>query len=156
MIGRSLEALTGASVGESDERPVPAGRRRDSAALFGRMFSWLRPPSKSRSKRPSTVERHIHLTNPWHAVSIATNKRCCQASLALKHRRFLSHEAPRLPLEACTQPAKCICVYKHFDDRRTGSRRTAEQESFARPRAKPAAGVQSQERRRSKGRRATD
>jgi hypothetical protein len=155
MIGRSLETHRRVSVDKSKEGSA-AGRRRGGTALFGKILSWLRPRSRSRSTPASAANSHIQLTNPWHAVSIAANKRCCQASAALKRRRFLSGEAPRLPLEDCGQPAKCICVYKHFNDRRGGFRRAAERDLSARPYARVATSTRSQERRRSKGRRATD
>jgi len=156
MVGRSLDTPTRVSVDKGDEGAASADGRRDGTAVLGKMLSWLRPRSKSRSTPASTPGRHIQLTNPWHAVSIATNKRCCQASIAAKSRRFLSGEAPRLPLEGCSQPKKCICVYKHFNDRRAGFRRAAELDPSERPYARPATSSRSQELRRSKGRRAAD
>ena len=156
MIGGSLDTHLRVFVRKSTEGPKSAGRRRDGTPLLWKMLSWLRPRSKSPSTPPSTASRRIQLTNPWHAVSIATKKSCCQASVALKRRRFLSGEAPALPLKGCGQPTKCTCVYKHFNDRRAGFRRAAEQDPSERPYAKPATSTRSQERRRSKGRRAAD
>jgi hypothetical protein len=58
------------------------------------------------------------------AVSIESDWRgCCEASCKLARQRFLAGEAPMLPLNACSQPGDCHCVYKHWSDRRTGERR---------------------------------
>jgi hypothetical protein len=91
---------------------------------------------------PSRVQA-VRVTNPYHAVGIKPCARPCPSALALKGRRFLSSEAPKLPLADCAAGA-CGCTYQHFNDRRSGvdRRRTA---------AHPA-----NERRRSRGRRAED
>ncbi len=58
------------------------------------------------------------------AVSIESDWRgCCDASRKLGRMRFLADEAPMLPLNACSQPGECHCVYKHWSDRRAGDRR---------------------------------
>jgi hypothetical protein len=73
------------------------------------------PPPKTRSTR-----------QPWHAVSIASAIECCGAADAAKGRRYLSNEAPRLPLAECGQPWKCRCVYRHHADRRATPRRASD------------------------------
>ena len=40
----------------------------------------------------------------------------------LRGKRFLSHEAPALPLKNCGSP-QCECRYEHHDDRRKVGRR---------------------------------
>jgi hypothetical protein len=40
-------------------------------------------------------------------------------------QRFLSREAPRLPLRDCDRP-DCSCRYEHHEDRRRGPRRARE------------------------------
>jgi len=37
----------------------------------------------------------------WHAVGIKTKGTCCAAVRAFRAARFLSSEAPRLPLSEC-------------------------------------------------------
>jgi hypothetical protein len=59
----------------------------------------------------------------WHAVSILPKGACCEAALALRNARFLSAEAPRLPLAQCSTPTSCGCAYKHHPDRRGSPRR---------------------------------
>ncbi|NQX88197.1 MAG: hypothetical protein HRT77_06005 [Halioglobus sp.] len=59
--------------------------------------------------------------NPFHAVSILTADGHCAAVGSLKVQRFLSDEAPGLPLEACAVE-DCQCRYLHHADRRSGAR----------------------------------
>ncbi len=86
----------------------------------------------------------------WHAVSVKPSARACNAAVSGKNRRWLSKEAPMLPLPGCTQPDRCTCTYQHHDDRRTGGRRAEDMDAFARP-PKVA-----NERRKSGSRRASD
>ena len=58
----------------------------------------------------------------YHAVSIAAAGGCCQAARAIEGKRFLSREAPILPLKGCDK-ATCQCRYEHHEDRRKGPRR---------------------------------
>jgi hypothetical protein len=62
---------------------------------------------------------------PWHAVSIVPGSKSCAAAARLVRQRFLSRNAPVLPLKACDQ-AICACRYDHHDDRRKGPRRASE------------------------------
>lgn len=62
---------------------------------------------------------------PWHAVSIVPGHKPCAAAAGLVRKRFLSREAPTLPLEACDQE-HCSCRYDHHNDRRKGPRRASE------------------------------
>jgi hypothetical protein len=64
-------------------------------------------------------------TRPWHAVSIVPGPQPCAAAAGLVRKRFLSREAPSLPLKACDQK-HCSCRYDHHDDRRKGPRRASE------------------------------
>lgn len=89
-------------------------------------------------------------TPRWNAVSIVSTSSSCEAARALKGRRFLSAEAPRLPLAECTQPGSCRCVYRKYADRREGPRREADETGVQR------SGVVEQERRLRRGRRSTD
>jgi len=87
----------------------------------------------------------------WRAVSILATESSCDAAKALRAFRFLSAEAPRLPLLECTCYDSCPCAYKHHADRRSYTRR--KDESTGLRRAKPRVG---QERRILRGRRITD
>ena len=126
------------------------------------MFSWFTRRLKvNRIQREGTRQgaavQHIHVTNPWHAVGISTGVSCCKASVFLRETRFLSSQAPPLPLQGCTLPRSCVCKYKHFSDRRSGPRRATESELFQNALSRhTAAAWTSQERRGRGGRRATD
>ena len=61
----------------------------------------------------------------FSAVSIEPGPRgCCEAVRQLSNKRFLGGEAPILPLDECSQPGECHCVYKKWSDRREDDRRT--------------------------------
>jgi len=62
------------------------------------------------------------MTQTFHAVTIQAGRHCCQEARALQGHRFLSREAPSLPLRNCSSD-NCQCLYQHFDDRRAGPRR---------------------------------
>jgi hypothetical protein len=61
----------------------------------------------------------------YHSVSIMPGPRCCAAARDLVGQRFLSREAPPLPLKDCDRP-ECQCRYEHHQDRRRGPRRARE------------------------------
>lgn len=83
----------------------------------------------------------------FHAVSIKPGPDACDAVNAIQGTRFLSKEAPQLPLPECMS-GDCRCTYEHFDDRRDGARRDSD---VGLPSATP--GVN---RRRNRGRRTPD
>ena len=83
----------------------------------------------------------------WHAVVIVAPSSACAAALACKGKRYLSSEAPRLPLSNC-DARSCGCKYRHFGDRRAGPRRAEE--------TGPGAKRPVSDRRVRKGRRAVD
>lgn len=60
----------------------------------------------------------------FHAVSIRPNLLYeCKSVQKLYGKRFLSAEAPRLPLETCECRNNCRCRFMHYSDRRAGPRR---------------------------------
>ena len=74
------------------------------------------------SRRENTMDRRTaggH-ASPFHAVSVHPAAGGCEAALAIKGLRFLSDEAPALPLEGCTAE-NCHCRYAHHVDRRSGT-----------------------------------
>ncbi len=100
---------------------------------------------------PSTSQR-IRISNPWHAVSVDCGRQGCTPAQQLGNQRFLSGQAPKLPLVSCSNPMGCRCVYKHHDDRRATPRRMLDNGTSLRSSA-PFIG---EERRNARGRRATD
>ena len=70
----------------------------------------------------------------WHAVSVKPGPGACSVADTGRDRRWLSREAPMLPLPGCSKPESCRCTYQHHEDRRTGEgRRAEEKDAFARP-----------------------
>lgn len=78
---------------------------------------FVREESKPTSTKamPKPVQKH-------HAVSIEPGRNCCHGARALQGQRFLSSEAPALPLKNCSND-ECTCHYAHHGDRRAGPRR---------------------------------
>jgi hypothetical protein len=48
----------------------------------------------------------------WHAVTVVLNGSSCAAAALCRNTRFLSKDAPRLPLPACSHRAQCRCVFR--------------------------------------------
>ncbi len=118
------------------------------------LFSWW-----YRKRIQATVQlsgrpmRFHHVTNPYHAVSIKAGSACYQTAQRYGRQRFLSREAPPLPLPTCSAGA-CECRYVHHEDRRGGSdrRQRDERDVWALTAQSPQGGG----RRTSHGRRVTD
>lgn len=91
---------------------------------------------------------HYRLRNPYHAVSIIPGPGACPTARELRNRRFLSQDAPPLPLPMCGRDS-CSCAYKHYEDRRLTRRRRIDRQGT------PQSAWQGPERRGA-GRRATD
>lgn len=109
--------------------------------------------------RRNTIDTQAHerraqrvtIVNPFHAVSVVTSYdgKACAAAKSCEGVRFLSAEAPQLPMKGCDSTT-CGCRYQHHDDRRAGPRRRADVWAGTGPM------WSGQEQRRSRGRRSTD
>jgi hypothetical protein len=86
----------------------------------------------------------------FHAVAIRGTNDACQAVRDAHGERYLSAEAPALPLGQCDRPDRCQCRYQHYEDRRGNSRRGGESGLHAQNDAERV------ERRKLRGRRADD
>lgn len=86
----------------------------------------------SARQRPLYRERRSGYASntPFHAVSIHADSQCCSAVRTVEARRFLSEDAPGLPLPQCDY-ATCRCKYEHHGDRRSGARDRRYTESIA-------------------------
>jgi hypothetical protein len=115
--------------------------------LFRKLIeSFLR--GKSAEDVPAPAAQRQWISNPWHAVSIIPSARACRLVHGFANERFLSRQAPTLPLPDCTV-RPCTCRYRHFQDRRTSSRRDSELVGSR-------LGWAGHERRVTRGRRGTD
>lgn len=70
---------------------------------------------------PSNVHNDVP-THPYHCVAIRYRDGACAAVQRLSGQRFLSKDAPAIPLPAC-DAASCRCRYVHFEDRRQNDER---------------------------------
>jgi hypothetical protein len=85
--------------------------------LFGREAE-----AKAAAAKPVPARK---VPQNFHAVSIVAGSRACAEARALEEgqKRYLSRQAPVLPLKNCNC-ATCECRYVHHEDRRKGPRRT--------------------------------
>jgi len=79
---------------------------------------WKKQPDPPRRAVSSSSEN-----GRWHAVSIKSERFCCEAARKVGAIRFLAAQAPRLPLSTCSAAEACSCKYKHHNDRRGQPRR---------------------------------
>lgn len=78
---------------------------------LARRGNGVRPDSTSRDRRRA-----------FHAVAIRPAANPCSAAKMAYGKRYLSTEAPSIPLPGCDR-GSCTCVYVHFEDRRAHQRR---------------------------------
>ena len=83
--------------------------------------------------RSSAMGKPLRGSKHCHAVSVRPGTDACAAAASAEHQRWLSREAPQLPLPGCTGPDSCRCTYQHHEDRRAGGRRAAEVDAFRPP-----------------------
>ena len=101
-------------------------------ALIAGFLYFIRHKSDRRSSHKSHKQHKTHKSDnqgkktkhsSFHCVETHHHANCCKAVKDLHGKRFLSSEAPTLPVEGCTQ-AHCECDYIHHEDRRVEVRRT--------------------------------
>jgi hypothetical protein len=81
-------------------------------------------PQDTAKKRTPVAKAGPAITGKdYRGVSVAPGGRCCAAANDIVGKRYLSREAPRLPLEHCTMPADCSCKFMKASDRRDADRR---------------------------------
>jgi hypothetical protein len=102
----------------------------------------------SRIGRRSTQEGKAP-ARPFQAISIFRGVRACEMARKFSEHRFLTRDAPSLPLSGCTLPESCECRYIRHKDRRAEARRLVDFGTSARV-------FDGRERRLRRGRRATD
>jgi len=116
--------------------------------LVGAYF-WLRQREAATPQQPPEKRRLEQTPSEYHAVSIRFDAGACTAAQALDGQRFLSAEAPRLPLTECDVP-ECSCRFVHHADRRGKDDRRS---PFAPGGISAASGRYEQERREGRERR---
>ena len=109
--------------------------------------------SSRSAARASITGRHQRIVNPGHAVEVRAGLMACPACRAVVGKRFLSTQAPALPVDGCRQPQVCRAIYVHHDDRRAGPRRELELPGASRVGSSREGAA---ERRIGRGRRSSD
>ena len=77
--------------------------------------------SGSNKKSPKSATRTKSSISPYHGVEVKMPYDACEEVLKLHGKRYLSANAPILPLSGCDQ--HCTCKFKHHNDRRQEDRR---------------------------------
>jgi len=107
--------------------------------------------SRLRGREPAPPPAIRPPSRPFQAISIYRGVDACEHARMASDRRFLSKDAPKLPLTGCTMSEECECRYVKHGDRRADPRRLVD---FG---ASPDLTLfEGRERRRSNGRRARD
>ncbi len=90
------------------------------------MFGLKKSKKKGKEKqRLAGVRSASHI---FHGVGVVSGESPqCAKARAIASERFLSEEAPLLPLSGCENPQACTCTYRHFEDRRTDLRRESDE-----------------------------
>jgi hypothetical protein len=78
---------------------------------------WIR-----RLNARDSASRAPRVTKRFAAVEIRPRNDACEAAHALEGQRFLSNQAPALPLEGCSA-TQCGCRFVKLSDRRDEERR---------------------------------
>ena len=78
--------------------------------------------AKATAKKSPATATPKEISTEFHAVSIRFKAGACAAAKMLAEERYLSSEAPKLPLEGCDS-ASCECRFVHHKDRRSGEDR---------------------------------
>ncbi len=73
--------------------------------------------------------------NSWRAVCVVPGASACEAAQQMSKKRFLTRDAPRLPLKDCDHQDTCRCKYQHLPDRRGEPRRSSDSAFGATPKA---------------------
>ena len=103
--------------------------------------------SKASAKPPATKRGESRPTS-YRGVEIRCAEEACDAAKAERGKRYLSKDAPNLPLSQCDRRERCDCRYRHHEDRRAKEDRRG---------ASPTIAKHVETERRSKvGRRAED
>jgi hypothetical protein len=117
--------------------------RLERKSLLDIFLSRLRKDAPAKPAPSSVAPR------PFQAVSIFHGAKSCDVAKRFSDYRFLSKDAPQLPLSGCSMPERCQCRFLKHKDRRTDRRRLVEFAAASR-------GFMGQERRQRGGRRSND
>ena len=90
--------------------------------VFGAAIAFWWFLAARQKKHQATLASRRHARSSYHAVEVRAGDFTCGAAQKLEHVRYLSDEAPTLPVPGC-KVERCTCSYIHHDDRRDDDRR---------------------------------
>jgi hypothetical protein len=120
------------------------------ATILERARSIITLGKSARADAGGAARKAKPVRKSFHAVEIVVGDDCCEVVRRYTGKRFLSGEAPVIPLQGCNAQ-ECLCRYIHHADRRKRERRTSD---VAITVDEYSGGERRREKRR--GRRATD
>ena len=85
------------------------------------MAIWSSHSNKKSISQSNAKVTSKNTISPYHCVELKMPYDACEEVLKLHGKRFLSADAPVLPLTGCDQ--NCSCKFKHHNDRRQDDRR---------------------------------
>ena len=83
---------------------------------------WWHYAARQRKYRAALAARRGTSEKSYHCVEVRAGNPACETARRFGQTRFLSEEAPILPVSGCTVQ-HCTCAYIHHDDRREDDRR---------------------------------
>ena len=92
------------------------------AGLLIAWYFYRKGLNKSGKREDQLISRGPKDAWEFHAVSIKPGAYACRAANEIAGRRFLSTEAPNIPLPGCNA-SECDCHFIHHNDRRSGKDR---------------------------------
>lgn len=96
--------------------------------MVNRLKPVSRPELEMKSRQLPSDRRR---PSPWYAVSVVPGEECCKLVKMHLGTRWLSSEAPRLPVPGC-DAMYCDCRYRHFTDRRASVQRKEDRDGWKR------------------------
>lgn len=84
------------------------------------VYWWHRSSNQKKPLTTSVARRDTR--SRYHCVEVCAGNPACESVCQLGRMRFLSQEAPSLPVSGCSA-ASCTCGFIHHDDRRDDDRR---------------------------------
>lgn len=82
--------------------------------LLGSVVIWIHHTRVNSSKTLIPANKQA---KSYHGISVHPCSHACGSVNKIKRKRFLSREAPTLPILGCGNP-ECTCTYTHYNDRR--------------------------------------
>jgi hypothetical protein len=98
-----LRSLVGPGAGRSAGKPAKGSSESKDASA--------RTRTTSAPARPASA-------GSYHAVSLILPSRHCAVAESSAKKKWLSKEAPDLPLAGCTMAKECTCKFRKHADRR--------------------------------------